>query len=67
MVKVRIYSEVSFEVDMDIEGINADSRDYDVQQHRKEIYDYLKDKLDAAFGDSQDLTLHYFEFSLAKD
>ena len=67
MVKVRIYSEVSFEVDMDIEGINTDSRDYDVQQHRKEIYDYLKDKLDAAFGDSQDLTLHYFEFSLAKD
>ncbi len=66
MVKLRIYSEVSFKVDVEMKGVESDSRDYDVQQHRKEIYDYLQKKLDAAFSEAQDLKLHYFSFSLAK-
>jgi hypothetical protein len=63
MATLRIYSEVSFKVDMDLSGVTAETRDYDVQQHRKEIYDYLQKKFSAAFGDARDLKIHFFEFS----
>ena len=65
MVKVRIYTEISFKVDMDLEGVDTGTRDYDVQQHRAEVHDYLSRKLASAFGDAEDLRLHYFEFSIA--
>lgn len=67
MVKVRIYSEVSFKVEMDLKGVDYKTRDYDVQRHRKVIYDFLQERLKSAFGDAEDLSLHYFEYSLAPE
>lgn len=67
MVRIRIFSEVSLEAAMDLEGVDSRTRDYDVQQHRKEIHDYLQKRLSAAFGDADNLKLHYFEFSVAGD
>jgi len=67
MVKMRIYSEISLKVDLPLNGVDALTRDYDVQRHRKEVYDYLQEKLAAAFTDTQDLKVHYFEFSIAHE
>lgn len=66
MIKVRVYSEFSLKVGMELEGVDEHTRDYDVQRHKKEVHDYLQSRLSAAFGDASDLTLHYFEFSLAR-
>jgi len=67
MVKMRIYSEISLKTDLPLKGVDALTRDYDVQRHRKEVYDYLQEKLAAAFADTQDLKVHYFEFSIAQE
>ena len=67
MVKVRIYSEFSFKTDIQLKDVDKQTRDYDIQRHRKEIHDYLQQKLGAAFGGAEDLTLHYLEFDVVKD
>ncbi|MEI6632445.1 MAG: hypothetical protein WCP22_01365 [Chlamydiota bacterium] len=67
MAKLRIYSEISLKADLPLEGVDARTRDFDVQRHRKEVLDYLQERLAAAFKDSRDLTVHYFEFSVADE
>jgi hypothetical protein len=59
---MRIYSEISFKVDMDLAGVDEHTRDYDVQRHKKEIYDFLQKRLASTFGDARDMTIHYLEF-----
>lgn len=65
MAKMRIYSEISFKADLPLKGVDAGTRDFDVQRHRKEVLDYLQGRLAAALKDAKDLTVHYFEFSVA--
>lgn len=67
MAKLRIYAEISLKSDLRIEGVDSKTRDFDVQRHRKEVLDYLRERLAAAFKDSRDLTVHYFEFSVADE
>jgi len=67
MVKMRIYSEISLKAELHLKGVDNLTRDYDVQRHRKEVYDYLHEKLAAAFAGTQDLKVHYFEFSIAQE
>jgi hypothetical protein len=67
MATLRIYSEVSLKADLPLEGVDARTRDFDVQRRRKEVLDYLRERLAAAFNDSRDLTVHYFEFSVVGD
>lgn len=67
MAKLRVYSEVSFEADLPMENVDARTPDYDVQRHRKEVLDYLQERLAAAFKDSRDLKVHYFEFSVVNE
>lgn len=67
MAKLRIYSEFSLKADLPLGGVDTHTRDYDVQRHRKEVYDYLHERLSKAFADAEDLNMHYFEFSVAGD
>jgi hypothetical protein len=65
MAKMRLYSEISFKADLPLPGVDASTRDFDVQRHRKEVLDYLQGRLAAALKDAQEIKVHYFEFSLA--
>jgi hypothetical protein len=67
MAKLRIYSEFSLKADLPLGGVDAKTRDYDVQRHRQEVHDYIQKKLEGAFADAEDLKMHYFEFSIAGD
>ncbi|MCX6339449.1 MAG: hypothetical protein NTX71_05970 [Candidatus Aureabacteria bacterium] len=67
MVKMRIYSEISLKANVPLKDVDARTRDYDVQRHKKEVYDYLQERLAKAFADAHDLTVHYFEFSVAQE
>jgi hypothetical protein len=64
---MRIYSEISLKAELHLKGVDNLTRDYDVQRHRKEVHDYLQERLAKAFSDVQNLTVHYFEFSIAQD
>lgn len=67
MAKLRIYSEFSLKADLPLGGVDTQTRDYDVQRHRQEVYDYIHERLSNAFADAEDLKMHYFEFSVAGD
>jgi hypothetical protein len=51
MTKMRfqIAPDVEFKMGLEIEGINSESRDYDIQQHKAEVYQEFERRLKIAF------------------
>ena len=64
MAKVRIQMapEIEFKMDLEVPDIDTATRDYDVQQHKKEVYAEFKRRLDEAFPEGY--KMHTFEFGL---
>jgi hypothetical protein len=52
--------EIEFKMDLEIDDIDADTRDYDVQQHKTEVYEEFERRLNAAFPEGY--KMHTFEF-----
>ena len=67
MTKIRfqIAPDVEFKLDLEVEGINPESRDYDVQQHKAEVYQEFERRLKAAFPEG--IKIDRFEFGLSPD
>jgi len=65
MAKIRfqIAPDVEFKMDLEVEGITADSRDYDVQQHKAEVYREFEKRLNAAFPEG--VNIDTFEFGVS--
>lgn len=61
-VRVQIAPEIEFKMEMDVRGIDADTRDYDVQQHKAEVYEEFQRRLQAAFPEG--FRMYTFEFGL---
>jgi len=49
MSHIKIAPNVEFKMDIDLEGISEHSRDYDVQQHKPEIYAEFEKRLMKVF------------------
>jgi hypothetical protein len=49
-------------MDMELEGVSAGSRDYDVQQHKAEVYKEFERRLKNAFPEG--IKIDRFEFGL---
>ena len=49
MIRLQISPEVEFKMDLDLGGVDTSSRDYDVQQHRAEVYAEFERRLRQAF------------------
>ena len=66
MAKIRfqIAPDVEFKMDLEVEGISADSRDYDIQQHKAEVYEEFKRRLEGAFPEG--IRIDTFEFGLSR-
>lgn len=64
MAKIRfqIAPDVEFRMDLEVEGIDAASRDYDVQQHKVEVYKEFERRLNGAFPEG--IRIDRFEFGL---
>ena len=45
MTHIQIAPEDEFKLDIDLPGITESSRDYDVQQHKIEVYALFEDRL----------------------
>ena len=61
-IRVQIAPEIEFKMEMDIENIEPTSRDYDVQQHKTEVFAEFERRLKQLFPEG--FRVHSFEFGL---
>lgn len=63
MIRFQIAPDVEFKMELDVEGIEPGSRDYDVQQHKAEVYAEFERRLKKAFPEG--IKIDRFEFGLS--
>ena len=63
-IRFQIAPDVEFKMDLEVEGINTGSRDYDVQQHKAEVYQEFERRLNQAFPEG--IRIDRFEFGLSQ-
>jgi len=61
-IRFQIAPDVEYKMDMELEGVSAGSRDYDVQQHKAEEYKEFERRLKNAFPEG--IKIDRFEFGL---
>ncbi|MGR9000449.1 MAG: hypothetical protein ACU88J_15580 [Gammaproteobacteria bacterium] len=54
--------DIEFKLDIDLKDIDENSRDYDIQQHKAEIYAIFEERLKKAFPEG--FKIDRFEFGL---
>jgi len=62
-IRLQIAPDIEFKMDLDVEGVNSGSRDYDVQQHKAEVYQEFERRLKDAFPEG--IKIDRFEFGLS--
>ena len=62
-IRFQIAPDIEFKMDLEVEGVNSGSRDYDVQQHKAEVYQELERRLKNAFPEG--IKIDRFEFGLS--
>jgi hypothetical protein len=61
-IRFQCAPDVEFRMDMELEDVDAGSRDYDVQQHKAEVYAEFERRLKSAFPEG--IRIDRFEFGL---
>lgn len=61
-IRIQMAPEIEFKMDLEVPHVTEATRDYDVQQHKEEIYAEFKRRLDEAFPEGY--KMHMFEFGL---
>lgn len=64
-IRFQIAPDIEFKLDLEVEGINTESRDYDVQQHKAEVYQEFERRLKTAFPEG--IKIDRFEFGLSHE
>lgn len=64
-IRFQIAPDIEFKMDLDVEGISTESRDYDVQQHKAEVYQEFERRLKNAFPEG--IKIDSFDFGLSLD
>lgn len=62
MTHIQIAPDVEFKLDVDLPEITDDTRDYDLQQHKAEVYAMFEERLKKAFPEG--FKINTFEFGL---
>jgi hypothetical protein len=65
MVRVRMAPDIEFCMEVDLPGIDEQSRDHDVQQHKALVHAAFMEKINKGFPDG-DLKIDTFTFGLDK-
>jgi hypothetical protein len=63
IIRFQIAPDIEFKMDLEVEGITPDTRDYDVQQHKAEVYQEFERRLQNAFPEG--IKIDRFEFGLS--
>lgn len=61
-IRLQIAPEIEFKMELDVPGVDVTTRDYDVQQHKTEIFAEFEKRIKQAFPEG--LQIHTFEFGL---
>ena len=64
-IRLQIAPDVEFKMDLDVEGVDSGSRDYDIQQHKAEVYQEFEQRLNKVFPEG--IKIDRFEFGLSQD
>ena len=64
-IRLQIAPDVEFKMDLDVEGVDSGSRDYNVQQHKAEVYQEFERRLKSVFPEG--IKIDRFEFGLSVD
>ena len=62
MIHVQIAPDVEFKLDIDLQDVANDARDYDLQQHKAEVYALFEERLRKAFPEG--FKINTFEFGM---
>ena len=62
MIRLQIAPDVEFKLELDIEGVDANSRDFDIQQIKTAVYQEFEDRLRKVFPEG--FRIDTFEFGL---
>ena len=65
-MKLRISPDMDFYLDMDLQGVNERTRDDDIQQYEKVVYDEFLNRIKKAFPEG-DFRIYTFEFNVARE
>lgn len=63
---LRISPEMDFYLDMDLQGVNEKTREYDVQQYEQAVYKEFVERLKKAFPEG-DFRTYNFQFGIARE
>ena len=66
-IRLQIAPDVEFKMDLDVEGVDSGSRDYNVQQHKAEVYQEFERRLNNVFPEGIKIDRFEFGLSLGKD
>jgi hypothetical protein len=61
-IRIQMAPEVELKMELDVQGVDVSSRDYNVQQHKAEVYAEFERRLKEAVPEG--LRIHTFEFGL---
>ena len=62
MTHIQIAPDVEFKLDIDLPDVSDQSRDYDLQQHKAEVYALFEERLKSAFPEG--FKINTFEFGI---
>lgn len=61
-IRLQMVPEIEFKMDIDVDGVDPATRDYDVQQSKVAVYAEFERRLRKAFPEG--FFIHTFEFGL---
>ena len=64
-VRFKIAPDIEFKLELDVEDVDLHTRDYDVQQHKAEVYAEFEKRLKEAFPEGY--RIDTFEFGLDRE
>ncbi len=65
-MRLRISPDMDFYLDMELKGVNERTRDYDIQQYEKAVYDEFVERIKKAFPE-EDFRIYTFDFNIARE
>ena len=65
-MRLRVSPDMDFYLDMELQGTTELTRDYDIQQYDKIVYDEFISRLRKAFQEGE-FKVYNFEFNVARE
>jgi len=65
-MRLRMSPDIDLYIDMDLQGVTERTRDYDIQQFDKVVYDEFVSRLKKAFPE-EDFRIYNFKFNIARE